>query len=135
VFFLSVHSYSQFILLPYGFSNQRYPDYDEYMRIGNAAATAIAQRFGTQFRVGNIVDILYPASGGSVDWVKGVHDTSLVLAFELRDTGRYGFLLPADQIIASGQEFMDSLLEMVKQLRDRISAPKTAADLLTHKGL
>jgi hypothetical protein len=32
VFFLSVHSYSQYILLPYGFSNERYPDYDEYVK-------------------------------------------------------------------------------------------------------
>lgn len=31
VFFLSVHAYSQFILLPYGFSNARYPDYEEYV--------------------------------------------------------------------------------------------------------
>ncbi|XP_021955309.1 zinc carboxypeptidase [Folsomia candida] len=137
VFFLSVHSYSQFILLPYGYSNTRYPDYNEYMRIGNAAKAAIARRYNTQFTVGNIVDLLYPASGGSVDWAKGIHDTSLVLAFELRDTGRYGFILPADQIIPSSLEFLDALLEMVAQLRDRIEAkqqPRSAsAELLMPK--
>ena len=31
---------------------------------------------------------LDPASGGSMDWVKGIHNTNLTLSFELRDTGR-----------------------------------------------
>jgi len=31
VFFLSIHSYSQLILLPYGYSNERYEDYQEYV--------------------------------------------------------------------------------------------------------
>lgn len=38
------------------------------MRIGQAAADAIARPYGTEFEVGNIVDLLYPASGGSTDW-------------------------------------------------------------------
>jgi len=128
VFFLSIHSYSQYILLPYGNTNARYPDYNEYMRIGNVAKTAIAARYNTQFTVGNIVDLLYPASGGSVDWAKGVHDTSLVLAFELRDTGRYGFILPADQIIPSSLEFLDGLHALVQELRDRVGTPRVTAN-------
>jgi len=119
-FFLSVHSYGQYLMLPYGYSNERYPDYDEYMRIANAGKVAFAERYGTELSVGNIVDLLYPASGGSVDWAKGEHDVSLVLAFELRDLGSHGFILPADQIIPSSLEFLDSILELVAQLRDRI---------------
>ncbi|CAL8107053.1 unnamed protein product [Orchesella dallaii] len=121
--FLSVHSYSQYILLPYGYSNERYPDYAEWMRIGEAAADAIARPYGTQFTVGNIVDLLYVSSGGSVDWIKGIHDTSVVLAFELRDTGRYGFVLPPDQIRPSGIEFMEGFKELVRQLRNRLDMP------------
>jgi hypothetical protein len=32
VFFLSIHSYSQLVLLPYGYAADRYADYQEYVR-------------------------------------------------------------------------------------------------------
>jgi hypothetical protein len=38
-------------------------------------------------------------SGNSLDWAYGVAEIPYVYSFELRDTGNYGFLLPADQII------------------------------------
>jgi hypothetical protein len=38
-------------------------------------------------------------AGNSLDWAYGVADIPYVYSFELRDTGNYGFLLPADQII------------------------------------
>jgi murein tripeptide amidase MpaA len=123
VLYLSLHSYSQLILLPYGHNNNRYPDYAEYMRIGAATAAAIRRRHGTAFQHGNIVDLLYVASGGSMDYVKGNHDTALTLTFELRDTGRYGFVLPPAQIIPSGEEFVDGLVVMVDEVRNKLSTP------------
>lgn len=62
----------------------------ESCRVGKLVEAAIAKRYNTQFETGNIVEILYVASGASVDWMKGVHDTKLAYTFELRDTGRYG---------------------------------------------
>jgi len=32
VFFLSIHSYGQYVLLPYGYANDRYADYEEYVK-------------------------------------------------------------------------------------------------------
>jgi hypothetical protein len=112
VFYFPFHSYSQLVLLPYGVIHPL-PEHDQWMEIGTRAKQALAQRYGTQFIVGNIVELLYVASGGSVDWVKGVHDTKLVLEYELRDKGTYGFLLPANQIIPSGLEVMDSLKSLM----------------------
>lgn len=119
VFYLSLHSYSQLILIPYGTSLGRVPDHQEHMDVGNAAANAIRQRYGTSFTPGNIVELLYVASGASVDYMKGEHDTDLTYTFEMRDTGRYGFILPPDQITPSCLEFMDGLNVILQRLADK----------------
>jgi len=122
VFYLSLHSYSQLILLPFGHENARYPDYNKYMEIANKAAIAHRARHGTNFRHGNIVDLLYVASGGSMDWAKGTYDTKLAYTYELRDTGNFGFLLPPTQIIPSGNEFIDGLKVLIHELGLLISS-------------
>jgi len=125
--YLSLHSYSQLVLIPYGTNingNPRIPDHQNHMRVGNLVKQAIAQKSGTQFTVGNIVEILYVASGASVDWAKGVHDTTLAYTFELRDTGRYGFLLPPDQIVPSALEFIDGLVALANDLKVQLEAKK-----------
>lgn len=43
------------------------------------------------------------ASGSTVDWTYS-QGIKYSFTFELRDTGRYGFLLPASQIIPTAQE-------------------------------
>lgn len=53
------------------------------------------------------------ATGGSLDWVKGTFGTRVTYAYELRDTGRYGFLLPADQILPTCLETIDSLVPIL----------------------
>ena len=55
------------------------------------------------------------ASGGSIDWVKGTHRTALAYCYELRDTGRYGFLLPPNQIIPTAEETLDSIIVMLAE--------------------
>lgn len=43
------------------------------------------------------------ASGGSIDWTYNI-GIKYSFAFELRDTGFYGFLLPAKQILPTAEE-------------------------------
>ena len=63
------------------------------------------------------------ASGGSMDWVKGTYNTNLTLTFEMRDTGRYGFLLPPEQIVPSSLEFLDGFQVIVDALRNGVTTP------------
>jgi len=118
--YISLHSYGQWILIPFGHNNTKIPQYDTYMRIGNAAAAAHARRNGTVYVPGNVVDLLYVASGESFDWVKGKHNTNLTYIYELRDKGRYGFILPANQIIETAQEFLDGLQVIIDEVRQGI---------------
>lgn len=57
------------------------------------------------------------ASGGSIDWSYD-YGIKYSFAFELRDTGRYGFLLPASQIIPTAEETWLGLKKIMEHVRD-----------------
>jgi len=100
----SFHSYSQLWLWPYGYAYNAYPDnFREIEQLAIDASDALYQVHGTVFDPINSAE-LYPAAGASDDWYKGVLGSRFSFTTELRDTGRYGFVLPADQIIPSGEE-------------------------------
>ena len=56
-----------------------------------------------------ITDFSDPASGSSADWTYGVAKIKYSFGLELRDTGEYGFLLPATQIQPSGEEMFAAM--------------------------
>ncbi|KAF2892788.1 hypothetical protein ILUMI_13386 [Ignelater luminosus] len=117
--YLAFHSYSQLLLIPFGHQGREIPkNNDELHRIGRAAADSLRVRYGTEFKVGNIPNMLPSlSSGGSIDWVLGEHrNIRIVYAYELRDTGRYGFILPPEQIIPSGEETLDSLVRLIHEV-------------------
>lgn len=58
-----------------------------------------------------------PASGGSEDWTYGKLGVTYSFSVELRDTGRHGFLLPAYQIIPTGEETFEGLKALVREMR------------------
>merc|ERR1712012_506889 len=98
------HSYSQLQLWPYGYDYGAYPDnYEEIQQLAIDSCDAISTVHGTIFDPINSAD-LYPASGAADDWYKGVLGSRFTFTTELRDTGNYGFILPASQIKPSGEE-------------------------------
>lgn len=52
------------------------------------------------------------ASGTTVDWAYE-NGVKYSYTFELRDTGRYGFLLPSTQIIPTATETWPALLDIM----------------------
>ena len=58
-----------------------------------------------------------PAAGGSEDWTYGKLGVKYSFSVELRDTGRYGFLLPPDQIIPTGEETFEGLKALVHAMK------------------
>ncbi|KAK9702763.1 Zinc carboxypeptidase [Popillia japonica] len=118
--YISFHSYSQLLLFPYGHTTQNLDNYAELKEVGDKAATALASRFGTRYTVGNIAATIYVATGGSMDWAKGVYGTRITYTYELRDLGRYGFILPADQIIPSGLETLDSFVTIFDEFAAKL---------------
>ncbi|CAJ0966386.1 unnamed protein product [Ranitomeya imitator] len=115
--FISIHSYSQLLLFPYGYKCSNPAHFTELNRVGKSAASALSSLYGTQYKVGTICSTIYQASGGSIDWTYDI-GIKYSFAFELRDTGRYGFLLPANQILPTAQETWLGLQNILEHIRD-----------------
>lgn len=52
-----------------------------------------------------------------MDWAYEQNIT-LSYTFELRDTGKHGFVLPADKILPTARELLDGIIEFVKAGRE-----------------
>lgn len=113
--FLGFHAYSQLLLLPYGHTSEKAHNNKDLMQIGLAAVDALAKRYGTKYKVGSIHTTIYPASGGSADYMFGVLGVPLTFTYELRPKRfSHGFELPADQIIPVGEETLDSVVALLR---------------------
>ncbi|XP_029653549.1 carboxypeptidase A2-like [Octopus sinensis] len=109
--FFSIHSYSQFIMPPYGFTRQKPKDSEELTKLAYKAARAITQATGSYFTVGTPPELLYVAGGGVYDWVKLKHQAKYSYAMELRPkhNTRNGFILSPLNIKPSSVELFAAL--------------------------
>ncbi|NXL10594.1 CBPB1 Carboxypeptidase, partial [Mesembrinibis cayennensis] len=101
--YLTIHSYSQLLLFPYSYAYKLPSNHEELNSIARAASEQLASLYNTKYTYGPGATTIYPAAGGSDDWA---YDEGIKYAFtfELRDTGRYGFLLPESQIKPTCEE-------------------------------
>jgi len=110
---IDFHSYSQLILRPFGWAGPQtaIPDNDPFVsKLAADMRDTIRSVHGSVFVSEHSAE-LYIASGGAADWLAGNATAQKNgLTLELRDTGRYGFLLPANQIIPSGEEILPSVV-------------------------
>lgn len=101
---IDFHNYGQLILSPYGYTSELPDDHATFMDLGEAMHDSIMAVHGEYYEWGPLSDTLYPASGGSVDWL---YDDAGAFAFtiEVRPEGAWpGFELPADEIIPTCEE-------------------------------
>ncbi|NXL05605.1 CBPA1 Carboxypeptidase, partial [Mesembrinibis cayennensis] len=109
---ISFHSYSQMLLFPYGYKRAPVPNHQELNELAKKAVSNLAAVYGTKYTYGSIVDTIYMADGTTVDWAYD-NGVKYSFTFELRDTGRYGFLLPSTQIIPTATETWPALLDIM----------------------
>merc|ERR1712232_552408 len=102
--YMNFHSYSQLWMSPWGYTYSHPTDYDVQHAGGAAAVATLEAVHGTRFQNGAIAEIIYQASGSSCDYAYGACNILFSYGAELRDTGAHGFVLPASEIIPSGEE-------------------------------
>jgi len=122
--YFNIHSYSQMFLSPYGWTNEDTKDYTVQMDCMKKAVTALEAVHGTKYVYGPSAYTIYETSGGSDDycytWLGIVHS----YVVELRDEGQYGFLLPASQITATGEETLAAFKVVMQYVLDNPRAPR-----------
>jgi len=101
VAYMTLHSYANMWLLPWGYTSGVYPpDYPEQLSLGQAAIAALQAVSGTRYTTGQGADLLYGVGGASDDWAKD-HGIKYTSTIEMRGNS---FILPPAQIIPNARE-------------------------------
>uniref|UniRef100_A0A2I3TU16 Carboxypeptidase A3 n=1 Tax=Pan troglodytes TaxID=9598 RepID=A0A2I3TU16_PANTR len=103
--YITFHSYSQMLLFPYGYTSKLPPNHEDLAKVAKIGTDVLSTRYETRYIYGPIESTIYPISGSSLDWAYdlGIKHT---FAFELRDKGKFGFLLPESRIKPTCRETM-----------------------------
>ncbi|XP_002131554.2 carboxypeptidase B-like [Ciona intestinalis] len=101
--YVTFHSYGQVYIYPYSYAEKDVDNKQEHNDLAIASAAALEAVHKKRYTYGPGYSSMYLAAGGSDDFSK---DKGVPLSYtiELRDTGRYGFILPESQIAPSCEE-------------------------------
>ena len=136
--FSDIHSYSELILWPWGYTPNLPENSEEYDYVGNHMGDLVYAVHGHWYNRGPIFSAIYPVSGDSSDWTQAVHGI-LSIGFELRDRGQYGFVLPPSQIVPASDEIVPALMylaswiapELLIEVPDELPSPPAGASVAT----
>ncbi|CAM1294857.1 CPA2 (predicted) [Pycnogonum litorale] len=115
--FVSLHSYGQAVMIPYGYTVNKTENYKKQIAVARSAALAMHNKHDKRYASGQIPFLIGTvASGSSVDWVYKNSGVENVFAVELRDRGKRGFLLPQTQIQSTAEELLEGLKAMINKI-------------------
>ena len=122
---LDLHSYSQQVLFPYSFSCwEEPPNLEKLEELAAGMAKAMRLSKGEAYSVtsacegvvasrgktsGLPISRIEAGGGSAIDWFYHEMKAHFSYQIKLRDTGSYGFLLPKEHIIPTGEEVVDAL--------------------------
>jgi len=124
VAFLDLHSYSQQVLYPYAYTCSIDPPNRENLEeLAVGLAKAIRISSGEPYTVTSACEGAIPrtysasdslprveaAGGAAIDWFYHELHARYSYQIKLRDTGSYGFLVPKDNIVPTGEEMLNAL--------------------------
>ncbi|QIX00652.1 hypothetical protein AMS68_006169 [Peltaster fructicola] len=141
VSFIDLHSYSQQILYPYGYSCDRTPPgLEDLEELAFGLEKAIRVSHGHQYEVmsaceGNtawvkdkkkILPFVESPGGSALDYFHHELHTRWSYQIKLRDKGTYGFLLPREHIVPTGKEIFDAMLYLGSFLTEAYGVAKAS---------
>ncbi|XP_041457443.1 carboxypeptidase B-like [Lytechinus variegatus] len=116
--FIDFHSYSQLWLSPYSYMERDAENHATQVGAAEEACAALQAVHGTRYTFGASASTLYAADGCSVDWGYAELEATYSYVVELRDKGRYGFLLPENQILPTGEETYAGIKALLNNIKN-----------------
>ena len=117
--YADLHNYSQFWMYPYGYQVSPQAEDTELLHsISTDVVNAIQDTYDTKWKYGPIATTVYVASGSSVDYWYDELGIICAFAVELRDTGKYGFLLPDSEIPLVANEMWNGYSVLLQAIID-----------------
>ena len=118
--YLSLHSFSQLYMFPYGHTAEKVRNYDDLMKMGSAAVEAIKNTHGRIYKSGSSMETIYPSSGGSMDFVYSQYNVPIAFTIELRGPPETPnlFILPANEIRETGEETLAAFVAMLQEAKN-----------------
>uniref|UniRef100_A0A0N5B8V4 Peptidase_M14 domain-containing protein n=1 Tax=Strongyloides papillosus TaxID=174720 RepID=A0A0N5B8V4_STREA len=109
--YFDIHTYSENFIYPYGYDHVYPSNVNDLRDISNKATQAIYSIHQSNFNFGSICDIVYPASGSTIDYATSIGGIKHAFAMELRPNEYVssGFVLPSSQIIAGASEAWEGI--------------------------
>ncbi|KAH8270230.1 hypothetical protein KR018_006073 [Drosophila ironensis] len=89
--YLSLHSYGNYLLLPWGYTSDFPEHYQDMMSVADAGAKAIVFFSNGIYTYGSTYYVLYPTSGDSTDFALGAVNATVAMTMELPAGGFSGF--------------------------------------------
>ena len=119
--FLDIHSFGQLFMSPWGHTRKLSPHYKNIQEpMMKNVTDAIAAVHGRKFTYGPASVVIYPTTGDATDWTYArlgiIHSYSIELRPTFED--ERGFIVPPEQIVDSGREILNGMMEMVRNLND-----------------
>ncbi|XP_060660440.1 zinc carboxypeptidase [Drosophila nasuta] len=119
--YIALHSYSQMLMFPFGYTKKHVANYDDLQEFGKKAAAAIKAESGRDYVSGNLYETIYPSSGGSMDWAHAEAGIPISYTFELRGPpdSQDLFILPAVEIQPTASEAFTAIRTIVEAAAEK----------------
>lgn len=118
VWYHSYHSWGELFFTRWDYTGDEVPpDHDELLSLAHEAVDAINAVHSEYYLAGTAPDLMYPFSGSSSDWSRGVAQIKYPFLQELRDhNGTYAFVPPPSEIIPCGEENWAGFLVVLREV-------------------
>ena len=121
--YVTLHSYSQMILTPFGTTTTNPDNYPAMVQVAQAGLTSLAKArrsehygYARNWSLGSARNLLYTAPGTSADFAYSKAGVRYSYTFELPDTGYYQFLIPKSHIPRVGADIANMLYAMSQEI-------------------